>query len=86
MFDLALPLQEVAEVYGPYHNEELVGEAIAPIRDQVQIAIKLGWDIQGGRSVGLNSWPGQIRKVADASLRSLRVAHPLEPRCPAHEM
>ncbi|MET8989515.1 aldo/keto reductase [Nonomuraea wenchangensis] len=69
--DAGVTFLDTAEVYGPYHNEELVGEAIAPIRDQVQVATKFGWDIQGGRSVGLNSRPEQIRKVADASLRRL---------------
>jgi aryl-alcohol dehydrogenase-like predicted oxidoreductase len=63
---------DTAEVYGPYVNEELVGEALEPIRDRVVIATKFGWDIEDGRSVGLNSRPDQIRRVADASLRSLR--------------
>jgi aryl-alcohol dehydrogenase-like predicted oxidoreductase len=63
---------DTAEVYGPYVNEELVGQALEPIRDQVVIATKFGWDIQDGRSVGLDSRPEQIRRVADASLRRLR--------------
>lgn len=63
---------DTAEVYGPYVNEELVGEALEPIRDDVVIATKFGWDIQGGRSVGLNSRPDQIRAVAEASLARLR--------------
>jgi aryl-alcohol dehydrogenase-like predicted oxidoreductase len=63
---------DTAEVYGPYVNEELVGEALEPLRDQVVVATKFGWDIQDGRSVGLNSRPEQIRRVADASLRRLR--------------
>jgi aryl-alcohol dehydrogenase-like predicted oxidoreductase len=64
---------DTAEVYGPYVNEELVGEALAPLRDQVVIATKFGWRIQGGQSVGLDSRPEQITRVADASLRRLRV-------------
>jgi aryl-alcohol dehydrogenase-like predicted oxidoreductase len=64
---------DTAEVYGPYVNEELVGEALAPLRDQVVIATKFGWRIQDGRSVGLDSRPEQIKRVADASLRRLRV-------------
>lgn len=64
---------DTAEVYGPYVNEELVGEAIGPVRDQVQVATKFGWDIRDGKPVGLNSRPDQIRKVADASLRRLGV-------------
>jgi len=63
---------DTAEVYGPYVNEELVGEALAPIRDDVIIATKFGWRIEDGRSVGLDSRPEQIRRVADASLRRLR--------------
>ncbi|MEW1808405.1 aldo/keto reductase [Pseudarthrobacter sp. NPDC080039] len=63
---------DTAEVYGPYDNEELVGEALQPIRDRVVIATKFGWDIQDGQSVGLNSRPEQIRRVADASLKRLR--------------
>ncbi|WP_433794823.1 aldo/keto reductase [Actinoplanes sp. CA-252034] len=64
---------DTAEVYGPYVNEELVGEALAPLRDQVVIATKFGWRIEGGKSVGLDSRPEQIKRVADASLRRLRV-------------
>jgi aryl-alcohol dehydrogenase-like predicted oxidoreductase len=66
-------LFDTAEVYGPYVNEELVGEALAPLRDQVVIATKFGWRIEDGRSVGLDSRPEQIARVADASLRRLRV-------------
>ena len=64
---------DTAEVYGPYVNEELVGDALAPLRDQVTIATKFGWRIDDGRSVGLDSRPEQIRRVAEASLRRLRV-------------
>lgn len=63
---------DTAEVYGPYVNEELVGEALEPVRDQVVIATKFGWDISDGTSVGLDSRPEQIRRVAEASLRRLR--------------
>jgi aryl-alcohol dehydrogenase-like predicted oxidoreductase len=63
---------DTAEVYGPYVNEELVGEALAPLRDQVVIATKFGWRIEDGRSVGLDSRPDQIKRVADASLRRLQ--------------
>jgi aryl-alcohol dehydrogenase-like predicted oxidoreductase len=60
-------------VYGPYVNEELVGEALAPVRDQVVIATKFGFRIENGASVGLNSRPEQIRSVATASLKRLGV-------------
>jgi len=63
---------DTAEVYGPYVNEELVGEALEPLRDQVVIATKFGWRIEDGKSVGLDSRPEQIRRVADASLKRLR--------------
>jgi aryl-alcohol dehydrogenase-like predicted oxidoreductase len=63
---------DTAEVYGPYVNEELVGEALAPVRDQVVIATKFGWRIEDGKPAGLDSRPEQVRRVADASLRRLR--------------
>ena len=67
-------LFDTAEVYGPYVNEELVGEALAPIRDQVVIATKFGFRIDPatGKQDGLNSRPNHIREVADASLKRLR--------------
>ncbi|ACQ82358.1 aldo/keto reductase [Beutenbergia cavernae DSM 12333] len=63
---------DTAEVYGPYVNEELVGEALEPVRDDVVIATKFGWHIVDGRMAGTDSRPDQIRKVADESLRRLR--------------
>ena len=71
--DLGVTFFDTAEVYGPYVNEELVGEALEPVRDQVVIATKFGWDIVDGKMVGLDSRPEQIRRVAEASLRRLRV-------------
>jgi aryl-alcohol dehydrogenase-like predicted oxidoreductase len=64
---------DTAEVYGPYVNEELVGEAIAPVRGQVVVATKFGWNIVDGRMQGTDSRPGQIRRVAEASLKRLGV-------------
>ncbi|MCU1385321.1 MAG: aldehyde oxidase [Acidobacteria bacterium] len=63
---------DTAEVYGPYANEDLVGEALEPVRDQVAIATKFGFNIEHGKMAGLNSRPSQIRAVADASLKRLR--------------
>ncbi len=63
---------DTAESYGPFVNEELVGEALQPIRDQVVIATKFGWRFENGASVGLDSRPEHIRAVADESLRRLR--------------
>lgn len=67
-------LFDTAEVYGPYVNEELVGEALAPVRDQVFIATKFGFRIDPatGKQEGLDSRPDHIRAVADASLKRLR--------------
>ena len=70
--DAGVTFFDTAEVYGPYINEELVGEALEPLRDSVQIATKFCWDIKDGKSVGLDSSPEQIRRVADESLRRLR--------------
>ena len=70
--DLGVTFFDTAEVYGPYVNEELVGEALQPVRDRVVIATKFGWRIEDGRSVGLDSRPEQIKRVADDSLRRLR--------------
>jgi aryl-alcohol dehydrogenase-like predicted oxidoreductase len=64
---------DTAEVYGPYDNEVLVGEAIAPIRDRVVVATKFGWNIVDGRMQGVDSRPEQIRRVADGSLQRLGV-------------
>jgi aryl-alcohol dehydrogenase-like predicted oxidoreductase len=66
---------DTAEVYGPFTNEELVGEALAPFRDQVVIATKFGWrlDPETGRPIGMDSRPEHIREVAEASLKRLKV-------------
>jgi aryl-alcohol dehydrogenase-like predicted oxidoreductase len=84
---------DTAEVYGPYVNEELVGEAIAPIRDQVVVATKFGWDIADGKMVGTDSRPEQIRRVADASLQRLGVEaidlfyqHRVDPAVPIEDV
>src|ERR1700720_2201095 len=65
---------DTAEVYGPFTNEELVGEALAPVREQVVIATKFGWklDPKTGKQAGLDSRPEHIKQVAEASLKRLR--------------
>jgi aryl-alcohol dehydrogenase-like predicted oxidoreductase len=63
---------DTAEVYGPFVNEELVGEALAPVRDRVVIATKFGFRIEGGKQAGLDSRPEHIRQVAEASLKRLQ--------------
>ena len=70
--DRGVTFFDTAEVYGPYINEEIVGEALAPVRDRVQIATKFGFNIVDGKQQGLNSRPEQIRKVCDESLQRLR--------------
>src|SRR5580700_11437364 len=64
---------DTAEVYGPYLNEELVGEALAPIRNQVKIASKFGFAIDG--TIGLDSRPARIKRVVEESLKRLRTDH-----------
>src|SRR4029450_4579865 len=62
---------DTAEVYGPFTNEEVVGEALAPVRDQVVIATKFGFRFENGKQAGLDSRPEHIREVAEASLKRL---------------
>jgi len=86
---------DTAEAYGPFTNEELVGEALAPLREQVVIATKFGFAIQsnGQRSGGLNSKPEHIKEVAAASLKRLNTAvidlfyqHRVDPDVPIEEV
>lgn len=81
---------DTAEVYGPYTNEDLVGEALAPIRDKVVIATKFGFDLEAG---GLNSRPEHIRKVVEGSLERLRTdridlyyQHRVDPKVPIEDV
>jgi aryl-alcohol dehydrogenase-like predicted oxidoreductase len=64
---------DTAEAYGPFTNEELVGEALAPVRDQVVIATKFGFKFEAGKQSGLDSRPAHIKEVAEASLKRLNV-------------
>ncbi len=66
---------DTAEVYGPFTNEELVGEALAPFREQVVIATKFGFKFEDGKQAGLDSRPAHIKEVAEASLKRLRTDH-----------
>jgi aryl-alcohol dehydrogenase-like predicted oxidoreductase len=85
---------DTAEVYGPYTNEELVGEALAPFRDQVAIATKFGFKIDPntGKQVGLDSRPGHIKEVAEGSLKRLKTdvidlfyQHRVDPNVPIED-
>lgn len=69
--DKGVTFFDTAEVYGPYTNEEIVGEALAPVREQVVIATKFGFNIQDGKMAGTNSRPEQIRKAVEGSLKRL---------------
>jgi aryl-alcohol dehydrogenase-like predicted oxidoreductase len=84
---------DTAEAYGPFTNEELVGEALAPVRDQVVIATKFGFKFEGGKQAGLNSQPAHIREVAEASLKRLKTdridllyQHRVDPNVPIEEV
>ncbi|CAH0142541.1 aldo/keto reductase [Stenotrophomonas lactitubi] len=87
---------DTAEAYGPFVNEELVGEALAPLRDQVVLATKFGFDIDpatGARGGGTNSRPEHIKAVAEASLKRLRTdridlfyQHRVDPAVPIEEV
>lgn len=71
--DLGITFFDTAEVYGPFHNEELLGRALLGRRKEVVIATKFGWRIEDGKANGLNSHPAHIVEVVDASLRRLRI-------------
>jgi aryl-alcohol dehydrogenase-like predicted oxidoreductase len=86
-------LIDTAEVYGPFVNEELVGEALAPVRDQVVIATKFGFRYEDGRIAGLSSRPDDIRRAADGSLRRLGIdvidlyyQHRVDPQVPIEDV
>jgi aryl-alcohol dehydrogenase-like predicted oxidoreductase len=94
--DLGITFFDTAEVYGPWTNEELVGKALAPLRDKVVIATKFGFDCTPGAAPGgapLNSHPDHIRAVADASLKRLNIEsidlfyqHRVDPNVPIEDV
>jgi aryl-alcohol dehydrogenase-like predicted oxidoreductase len=84
---------DTAEAYGPFTNEELVGEALAPVRDQAVIATKFGFKFEDGKQSGLDSRPAHIREVAEASLKRLRTdridlfyQHRVDPNVPIEDV
>jgi aryl-alcohol dehydrogenase-like predicted oxidoreductase len=84
---------DTAEAYGPYVNEELVGEALAPVRDHVVIATKFGFKFEDGKQAGLDSRPAHIKAVADASLTRLKTdridlfyQHRVDPNVPIEDV
>jgi len=94
-FEHGVTFFDTAEVYGPFTNEELVGEALAPFRDQVVIATKFGFNLdpETGKQAGLNSRPEHIKEVAEASLRRLQIEsidlfyqHRVDPNVPIEDV
>jgi aryl-alcohol dehydrogenase-like predicted oxidoreductase len=84
---------DTAEAYGPFTNEELVGEALAPMRNQVVIATKFGFKFDAGKQSGLDSRPVHIKEVAEASLKRLKVEaidlfyqHRVDPNVPIEDV
>lgn len=91
--ELGVNFFDTAEVYGPYTNEEIVGEALAPLRDKVVIATKFGFNIQDGKMLGVNSRPEQIRKAVEGSLKRLKIdvidllyQHRVDPNVPIEDV
>jgi aryl-alcohol dehydrogenase-like predicted oxidoreductase len=91
--ELGVTFFDTAEAYGPFTNEEVVGEALAPFRGRVVIATKFGWKIESGKNVGLDSRPEHVRDVAEASLRRLKVdaidlfyQHRVDPSVPIEDV
>lgn len=89
-YEKGITFFDTAEVYGPFINEELVGEALAPFRDKVVIATKFGFDLEAG---GLNSQPTHIRKVVEQSLKRLKTdridlyyQHRVDPNVPIEDV
>ncbi|WP_426593501.1 aldo/keto reductase [Cellulomonas sp. McL0617] len=91
--DAGVTFFDTAEVYGPFDNEELVGEALAPVRDRVVVATKFGFRFEDGRSAGVDSRPDSIRRAADGSLRRLGIdvidlyyQHRVDPAVPIEDV
>jgi len=91
--ELGVTFFDTAEVYGPFTNEELVGEALAPFRGQVVIATKFGFDCDSGKQGGVTSEPARIKRVVEASLKRLKVEtidllyqHRVDPNVPIEDV
>jgi len=91
--DRGVTFFDTAEVYGPFRNEEVVGEALQPVRDRVVIATKFGFNFVDGKQSGVNSRPENIRRVAEASLKRLKVdsidllyQHRVDPHVPIEDV
>ncbi|NHE55956.1 aldo/keto reductase [Cyclobacterium plantarum] len=91
--EMGVTLFDTAEVYGPYINEELVGEALGKFKNKISVTTKFGFDIQNGKSVGQNCRPEQIRKVAEESMKRLKIdvidlfyQHRFDPNVPIEDV
>src|SRR3954468_4259930 len=92
-FEMGVTFFDTAEVYGPFTNEEFVGEAVEPFRNQIAIATNFGFKIENGKSTGLDSRPENIKAVAEASLKRLRTdvidlfyQHRVDPNVPIEDV
>jgi aryl-alcohol dehydrogenase-like predicted oxidoreductase len=92
-FEAGVTFFDTAEAYGPFTNEELVGEALGPMRDEVIIATKFGFKFENGKPAGLDSHPTHIREVAEASLKRLKTdridlfyQHRVDPNVPIEDV
>lgn len=91
--ELGVDFFDTSEVYGIYRNEELVGEALEPVRDRIKLATKCGWDIRDGKCVGVDSRPETLRRAIEGSLKRLRTdridlyyIHRVDPNVPIEEV
>ena len=91
--DRGVTFFDTAEAYGPFANEELIGAALGPVRDQVVIATKFGFKLEAGKIAGLDSRPAHIREVAEASLKRLATdridllyQHRVDPEVPIEDV
>jgi len=92
-FEHGITFFDTAEVYGPFTNEEMVGEAVEPFRNQVVIATKFGFKLENGATLGVDSRPSTIKAVAEASLKRLKTdvidlfyQHRVDPNVPIEEV
>src|ERR1043165_4411158 len=91
--DRGVTFFDTAQVYGPFANEELVGEALQPVRDKVVIATKFGFDLKDGKGAGLDSTPANIRRATEGMLKRLRTdvidllyQHRVDPKVPIEDV
>ena len=92
-YELGITFFDTAEIYGPFTNEEVVGEAIAPFRNEVVVATKFGFNFEDGRANGVNSKPDYIRQAVEGSLKRLNVEaidllyqHRIDPNVPIEDV